>query len=78
MSLAELGVGSRARVCGHAEGLPARLADLGFVGGTELAVVRSAPFGDPVEIEIRGYRICLRRRDLRSLCVNPLRVTPDS
>jgi Fe2+ transport system protein FeoA len=53
------------------------LADLGFVAGTELAVVRSAPLGDPVEVEIRGYRICLRRRDLRSLCVTPLCVTPE-
>lgn len=69
--LAELAPGARARVCGHGGVSPPRLADLGFVSGTRLRVVRSAPLGDPVEVEIRGYRICLRRRDLGSLCVTP-------
>lgn len=51
--------------------LPARMLDLGFVPGTPLRVVRRAPFGDPIEVEIRGYRICLRHGDVRDVCVIP-------
>ena len=70
-----LAAGSRARVCGHpgAGELPPRLADLGFVGGTEIAVIRVAPLGDPVELELRGYRLCLRRDALERVCVIPHR-----
>ena len=49
--------------------IPSRLGDLGFTPGTELRVVRRAPFGDPVEIEIRGYRLCLRLEQLDGLVV---------
>jgi Fe2+ transport system protein FeoA len=73
VALAELPPGVRARVCSHPapRPLPARLADLGFVAGTPLVVIRAAPLRDPVEIELRGYRICLRREDLLSVCVTP-------
>ncbi len=60
-------------MCDHAtpRPLPARLADLGFVAGTPLEVVRAAPLGNPVEIELRGYRVCLRREELLGVCVTP-------
>ena len=48
-----------------------RLRELGFVPGTPLEVVRRSPFGDPVEVELRGYRICLRRSELETLCAVP-------
>jgi ferrous iron transport protein A len=48
---------------------PERLRELGFVSGTQVTMVRSGAFGDPVEIELRGYRICLRRHDLSGLNV---------
>jgi Fe2+ transport system protein FeoA len=51
--------------------IPRRLADLGFVPGTELCIVRRAPFGDPIELEIRGYRLCLRARQIENLRVRP-------
>jgi ferrous iron transport protein A len=72
-SLAELPPGTRGRLCAHAPTGPIseRLEEFGFVPGTALEVVRHAPFGDPVEIEIRGYRICLRRAELTGLCVVP-------
>ncbi|MFB0977627.1 MAG: FeoA family protein [Myxococcota bacterium] len=46
---------------------PARLQELGFVAGTTVTLVRTGPLGDPVELELRGYRICLRRSDLAGL-----------
>jgi ferrous iron transport protein A len=72
-SLAELPVGARVRLCEHEGASPARrrLLDLGFVPGTALEVVRTAPLGDPLEVSLRGYRICLRRDDVRDVCVVP-------
>lgn len=71
--LSALPAGSRGRICAHAGNgpLPSRLADLGFVAGTELEVIRVAPLGDPVELELRGYRLCLRRDTLERVCVIP-------
>ncbi len=48
-----------------------RLRELGFVTGTSVTLVRRGPLGDPVEIELRGYRICLRNRDLAGVQVTP-------
>lgn len=71
MPLARLGIGELARLCVPAGGaeVPPRLEDLGFVAGTTLRIVRRAPLGDPVEIELRGYRLCLRTEQLASLRV---------
>jgi len=52
--------------------LARRLGELGFVPGTEIQVVRRAPLGDPIEIELRGYRVCLRREQLEGLLVEPI------
>ena len=71
--LLALAVGVPARIAEPDAGreIPRRLADLGFVPGTELCIVRRAPFGDPVELEIRGYRLCLRAEQIEALRVRP-------
>ena len=38
-----------------------RLADLGLTSGTEIKVLRKAPFFGPVEIEVRGSRLVIGR-----------------
>ena len=69
--LRSLAVGRVARLAEPPPGreIPRRLGDLGFTPGTELRVVRRAPLGDPVEVEIRGYRLCLRLDQLDALVV---------
>jgi len=69
--LSDLLPGRRARLVPSPDGeeIPRRLQDLGFVPDTPLEVVRRAPLGDPVEIEIRGYRLCLRLEQLTALRV---------
>lgn len=42
-----------------------RLLEMGFVPGTIYTILRVAPFGDPVEIELRGYLISLRKEDMK-------------
>ena len=70
--LAELRPGQRGRLAAPRAGeeTPRRLQDLGFVPETTLEVVRRAPLGDPVEIEIRGYRLCLRLAQLSGMRVH--------
>ena len=71
--LLALAVGVPARIEEPPAGreIPRRLADLGFVPGTELCILRRAPFGDPIELEIRGYRLCLRAEQVENLRVTP-------
>ena len=73
LPLADLAPGEAARVDSVREDSPLgrRLLDLGFVPGTEVRVVRRAPLGDPVEFELRGYRLCLRRTEALAIQVVP-------
>lgn len=64
VSLADLRKGMIARIVRAPEGSDfIRLRELGLTEGTQFRVVKVAPFGDPVEIELRGYRLCLRKRE---------------
>ncbi|MCH2172661.1 ferrous iron transport protein A [Myxococcota bacterium] len=40
-----------------------RLLALGFVPGSEVRAIRRAPLGDPVEYQVRGTRVCLRKSE---------------
>jgi len=72
-SLADVLPGSSARVVAVDPQSPIgrRLLDLGFVAGTVVRVLRRAPLGDPVEYELRGYRVCLRRSEASRIAVEP-------
>ena len=41
----------------------ARLMEMGLTVGTMFRVAKVAPFNDPIEIDVRGYRLCVRRRE---------------
>jgi ferrous iron transport protein A len=73
LTLAEVAPGAAACVESVDSGsaLGRRLLDLGFVPGTQVRVVRRAPLGDPVEYELRGYRLCLRRSEALQIEVRP-------
>lgn len=47
-----------------------RLLDMGITRGTEVAIKKVSPLGDPVDIFLRGYELCLRREDLKMIGVN--------
>ncbi len=46
-----------------------RLLDLGFVPGTPVRVLRTAPLGDPTVYEIRSTQLCLRRDEAQQILV---------
>ena len=53
---------------GHDENIT-RLRELGLVPGTKIRLVRRAPFGDPIEISVRGSRLAMRRSEARHIRV---------
>ncbi len=48
-----------------------RLREMGLITGTRLRFLRSAPLGDPIEIQFRGYRLSLRKQDASQIEVTP-------
>ncbi|MEX0676494.1 MAG: ferrous iron transport protein A [Pirellulales bacterium] len=64
-ALDQLPIGARARVRSVAgdDELSLRLLEMGLTPGVEIAVVGTAPLGDPLELELRGYRLSVRRSE---------------
>jgi ferrous iron transport protein A len=46
-----------------------RLMEMGLTAGEEVRVIAVAPLGDPVEYEIRGYRLSLRKSEARRVLI---------
>ena len=69
MTLAELEKGeSRTVVSVHGENaITRRLMEMGVIPGVAVRMVKSAPFGDPLEIKVRGYSLALRRSEAESV-----------
>lgn len=40
-----------------------RLMEMGITPGVDLSIVGTAPFGDPLELDVRGYRLSVRRSE---------------
>ena len=69
MILADLKTGEKAvivRVHGHGS-FRKRLIEMGFINGKEVRVVLNAPLKDPIEYEIIGYKVSLRREEARQI-----------
>lgn len=48
----------------HGEGaVKRRIMDMGITKGTDVFVRKVAPLGDPVEVNVRGYELSLRKAD---------------
>lgn len=44
-----------------------RIMDMGVTKGTKIYVRKMAPLGDPIEINVRGYELSLRKEDAASI-----------
>jgi ferrous iron transport protein A len=64
-SLAEAAVGSTVRVADVTgdDAVAIRLLEMGVTPDVTVCVVGRAPFGDPLELELRGYRLSIRRAE---------------
>jgi ferrous iron transport protein A len=57
---------------GASNPLRQRLMELGITIGSDIEVIRKAPFGGPIEISVRGYRLSLRRTEAHILMIDRL------
>jgi Fe2+ transport system protein FeoA len=46
-----------------------RLVEMGITPGTNVTVTKRAPLGDPIEIQLRGYKLTIRREDAEGIRV---------
>ena len=64
-TLREASIGDTVKVVKlHGEGpIKRRIMDMGITKGVEIYVRKAAPFGDPIEVTVRGYELSLRKAD---------------
>jgi ferrous iron transport protein A len=73
---ADLATGESARVAnviGQGD-VTRRLLEMGVTPGVELRRIGAAPLGDPLEFELRGYRLSLRKTEAQQIVLdtNPI------
>ncbi len=63
MTLRELKPGQQGRVTsvGTSGSMKRRIMDMGVTPGVEIRVIKVAPLGDPIEVNVRGYELSLRK-----------------
>ncbi|MCA8992046.1 MAG: ferrous iron transport protein A [Planctomycetaceae bacterium] len=75
MTLDSLQVGERGVVVSieGTDTVAVRLAEMGVIDGEEIELVGTAPFGDPLEFSLRGYRLSLRKAEAVRVNIEPLK-----
>ena len=71
-TLDKLIIGQKAKVLSlHNENkaLRRRLLDMGITKDVVILIKKIAPLGDPIDIELRGYELCLRLSDMKKIDV---------
>lgn len=70
-SLSQIAVGQEAVVKGlDGDGpLRRRIMDMGITRGTGVKVIKIAPLGDPIELQVRGYELSIRKTEADKILV---------
>jgi len=68
-TLANAAVGTEAKVKSiiGETAVTRRLMEMGVVPGVSVRVVKTAPFGCPLEIRVRGYNLAIRRSEAQAI-----------
>ena len=72
--LSDLTIGQVAIVTGlhnDSKAVRRRLLDMGITTGVK--VKKIAPLGDPVDIELRGYELCIRKSDMANIDIEVIK-----
>jgi ferrous iron transport protein A len=72
VSLSNLKKGQKAKVLSltvEDRSLRRKLLDMGITEGVQIKIKKVAPLGDPIDIELRGYELCIRKADLAMIFV---------
>lgn len=69
MTLADLKKGESRKVISirGEDRVTRRLMEMGVIPGVSVSMIKSAPFGDPLEIRVRGYSLALRRNEAETV-----------
>ena len=72
ITLTNLPIGSEGRVVSvnANNGIARRIMEMGVIPGVTVSVVKTAPFGDPIEIRVRGYSLAMRRAEADAIEVS--------
>jgi len=64
-TLTNVPIGSAAKVVAinDTSRISRRLMEMGVIPGVSLEVLKTAPFGDPIEVRVRGYNLAMRRSE---------------
>ena len=75
MNLKELQIGHSAviKAVGGEGALRQHFLDMGVIPGTEVTVIKYAPLGDPVELQIHGYELTLRLADMEKIEIEEIK-----
>lgn len=71
-ALSQLKIGQSAKILKLANdnlALRRRLLDMGLTQNVTVKIKKAAPLGDPIDIELRGYELCIRKVDMRNITV---------
>lgn len=73
-TLRELVPGEKGKVVSLGEKGPGRrrLMDMGITPGVEIQIVKVAPLGDPIEVNLRGYELSLRKDEANQIKVDEI------
>lgn len=71
-TLANLPIGAKGKVISISgnNAVTKRLMEMGVVPGVSVRIVKSAPFGDPIEIRVRGYSLAMRKAEAETIRVS--------
>ena len=71
MTLKEVKPGQTVKVLslGGVSAVKRRIMDMGITKGVEIFVRKVAPLGDPIEVNVRGYELSLRKADAEQINV---------
>lgn len=72
ISLSDIPVGSEGRVVAvnATNGIARRIMEMGVVPGVTVSVIKAAPFGDPIEVRVRGYSLAMRKTEADAIEVS--------
>ena len=76
MKLSELEIGQKAKVLKldiENRQIKRHLLDMGITRGAKVKIKKIAPMGDPIDIELRDYQLCIRKADLAQIEVEVIK-----
>ena len=69
LDLVELGESVRVKGIAKESKVKRKLLDMGVTPGVEVKIVGKAPMGDPINVEVRGYKLTLRKSEAKDILV---------